>query len=148
MPFYVLAVAISIFAFSYLPGRIIASRLKLGSPILVAACSFGFSWYMLFIVGMLVYLWVLPPAVYGVLLIAGIVLYWYLLRSHAIHPGEMRVLFFFFIVFAVYLLYQALIPYYFGALWYYDWFEHYQRSLFFLDHYPDDFMFLMYRITA
>lgn len=54
-------------------------------------------------------------------------------------------LFFFVYVF----LWQCLFPFYYGAAWYGDWFEHYERVLFFLNERPPHHSFLgMYSVLA
>ena len=43
----------------------------------------------------------------------------------------------------------ALIRCYTGGNWYGDWFEHYQRTEFFLERWPEDFMFIgTYSLSA
>ena len=44
---------------------------------------------------------------------------------------------------------QGLIRHYSGGDWCCDWVEHYQRSVFFLEHWPKDFLFIgRYSLTG
>lgn len=55
----------------------------------------------------------------------------------------------FFLFYTYVFLWQCLVPFYYGGGWYGDWFEHYQRTLFFLGKLPLDYRFLnLYGLLA
>lgn len=138
----------TIFLSAYLPGRILISKLNL-SPLERVACSFAITLLLLYFLGFGSYVFFLSPLIPLVILFSiSLIIFLVFLKNRRIPKEEFLNLSLFFIIFLILLSIQGLLPYYTGGLWYFDWFEHYDRSLFFLKHFPLTHQFGPYLLTA
>lgn len=153
--FHFLFLVLLVFLMGFIPGRILADFLPFSSQVRTAA-SFAISFFIYYLVGFATYLLKLPtlPIYLGLFLIF---LVFFIIKAVkrkftgyrlVARPAEYRLVGMFFILFLIVVSLQNLLPFYAGGFWYFDWFEHYQRALFFTDHLPLNFQFGPYLLTA
>lgn len=137
-----------VYLFAYLPGRVILEFLPLEIDQKFAG-SFGCSFLLYFIIGFTGYVFQFDAYRLHAVLFSGIILMslYIFIKRYIFKPIEL----YFFLVCFIFLLVmvslQGLLPNYSGGYWYFDWWEHYQRTLFFLYRYPLDHKFLHYFLT-
>lgn len=135
----------------FVPGFLVVRRTRLDSAEKVA-CSIGLSIFLLYIASFCIYISGLPAISYFGVTFLCAALAWIcrhelidLFRSREIRSlsGVFAGLY----LWTVSLL--AMVRNYSGADWYGDWFEHYHRTLFFLNRLPSDTLFLnLYLLPA
>lgn len=108
------------------------------APLEKISVCFGLSLIVLFFLGFFSFIFGVNPKFS---LIATLIFAALLVRKLSISKQEVLILGLFLGVFFLLLSIQTLLPYYTGGLWYFDWYEHYQRSLFFLHQFPLDYIF-------
>jgi hypothetical protein len=129
-------ISTSLFFLSYFIGRSIASFIAVENEEKFVI-SFGFSFLLFYLIGFLGYVLHLDSYAYVIITVLLIIVSLFILFvwpksfkfTNDIFYLFIFLLFFLFIVFV-----QALFPIYSGSLWSSDWFEHYNRALFFLKH--------------
>jgi hypothetical protein len=133
-----------VLAFAIGPGLVFVRRLR-WAPLEKIAGAIALSLILIFVLAFAVYVTGAPKSAYwgifavlAALTIASARDFWKL----AGHRGPRTALAAFAGLVAWTLGAQALIRHYSGADWCCDWVEHYQRSRFFLDRWPADFLFI------
>lgn len=137
---YIFFFALLIYIAGFAPGAIIAMKLTLTTEERFAV-SFGISFLLYYLLGFMGFIFHLDPYIsyaFLILLCLCIGLYHKKIRQLLTTEKHHHYLLLFFLFFLVVVGFQALLPSYNGGLWYFDWFEHYFRSLFFLKHMPLD----------
>jgi hypothetical protein len=127
--------------FSILPGSIAAKRVK-ADPLTQLSLSVLISWFSFYILQFTGYLLSLPQWLLfaGILAVSGMAARELLRDKTALHWRGLQV----WTALTVWILFlQSYIVVYGGTLWFGDWYEHYERSIFFLSHGPSDTRFLM-----
>lgn len=133
---------------AYFPGRIIAEKIpsKREERIIL---SFALSFFLFYTFAFLSYIFNTNSTIFnGFFLLLFLILSLFFVLKRKIEFEEISFLKNFFIVFAILIFYQTLIPFYFGGLFYFDWFEHYLRSIFFLYRLPKNISFEGYIIPS
>ncbi|KKP59833.1 MAG: hypothetical protein UR52_C0002G0061 [Candidatus Gottesmanbacteria bacterium GW2011_GWA1_34_13] len=109
----------------------------------------GISLILLYLIGLGVYILNLPQIVYdfclGLLIIISIFKLW---QKQYDFKADFIYLVIFFSGFLALVSIQGMLPVYTGSFWYFDWWEHFQRSTFFLNRLPLNTQFGPYLLTA
>lgn len=140
----------SIFLLSYLPGRIILSFTKLTREEKFAA-SFAVSFFLYFFLSFITFISpVSSHTLNSLFLLLFVFLLFIVFLRFRIYPSrqELILILIFFLGFLLILSIQSLLVYYTGGGWTFDWLEHYQRSIFFLDKNLANPYFGKYLLTA
>jgi hypothetical protein len=147
--FQPILIATGIFIATYLPGRALLSFFRLNDDEKFAG-SFGISFFIYYLIGFTGYILNQNALVFnlGFLLSSLIVSIYLLLKKQEIFRQEINKSIIFFLCFLVILYFQTFLPIYSGGLWSFDWWEHYQRAIFFLDRLPPSTHFGPYLLTA
>ncbi|MCM8772624.1 MAG: glycosyltransferase family 39 protein [Candidatus Omnitrophica bacterium] len=141
----VLILSIFVFFSCYFPGRVIAEKLKLKDTEKFVL-SFGFSCFLFYILGFLIYVLNLPFLFNSFLLLIFLIISaFFIYKNNLVIEKELLI---FFALFLLLIFYQSLIPFYSGGMWYFDWFEHYLRCVFFLYKLPLNVSFMGYIVPA
>lgn len=140
-----LALLVALFVTSLGPG-VLTLKWLCWHPLERLCCSLGLSFIFIYLLSFLAFELGLRSLV-AVLITAGSVICFLAAGSHLRqlwhHRQTRRVILAFLSLFAWYMVQQLLIRHYGGANWWGDWLEHFQRSLFFLQHPKQlDFVFL------
>lgn len=143
--FEVLILSFFVFFSCYFPGRIIIEKLNFDETEKFVL-SFGLSCFLFYSIGFLIYILNLPPILNGFFLLIFLIISAFLF--YKINLQIEKDLFIFFLFFLILIFFQSLIPFYSGGMWFFDWFEHYLRTMFFLHRLPLNFKFLSYKLTA
>lgn len=136
LPF--LLITVVIYLLSYLPGRIIAQYLPYDHKIKFAI-SFGISYFLFYLGGFSNYAVKIPYAYIYIMLglfILPFAVNLFIKKHVGIPREEILLLGIFFLVFFFTLCLAAVRPVFSGATSYWDWYEHYRRSIIFLDNLP------------
>lgn len=147
---YLFFFSLLIYIAGFAPGEIIAVKLTLSTEEKFAV-SFGLSFLLYYLIGFLGYTFHIAPFItyaFLILLSLFVGLYHRKLRKHLTSENHHHYLLIFFLFFLVTVGLQAFLPSYNGGLWYFDWVEHYLRSLFFLQHQPLDTLIGSYLLPA
>ncbi|MFN4226871.1 MAG: hypothetical protein ACK4F0_01850 [Candidatus Ratteibacteria bacterium] len=137
-----------VFFTGYFPGRLITNFLPLKKQEKVVL-SFAISFFLFYILGFLSYIFNVNFAIFNdffLLLFLILSIPYVALKDFDFE--EIKLLRNFLITFLIFVIYQFFIPLYFGGLFSWDWFEHYLRSVFFLDRLPKDIVFEGYIIPS
>lgn len=151
---YLLGVLLGVFLLSYLPTVIILKSYFNLSDDEIIATSFGFSFFILSLISFVIYLLKLPThffsSLFTILIIVIIFFLKYKKRIDISHYLKREIFVLYLLYFIFILSVQFLYPVYGGGGWYGDWYEHYERGIFFLYQYPLDYKFLhnMYSLPA
>jgi len=138
-----------VYLLGFLPGRLILEFLPFPKEVKFAA-SFALTFILYYLIGFLSYFLNFNPSIihltflFLVLLWGGIISK----RRHLTLVQEKDLHKTFFFTYVVIVALQGLLPIYSGGLWYFDWFEHFQRMLFFLKDLPLNFSFGPYLLTG
>ena len=140
--------AIQVFLLSFFPASLISFYLPYNRQVSITA-GFALSLLLFYLSSFAAYYFNLPAA-YFFLAITAFSAFIFVIKIYGSKSAsfDFKLPLVFFIFYLILAVSQTLIPYYAGGYWYFDWFEHYQRSLFFLDHLPLDFRFGPYLLTA
>ena len=127
-----------VFFLGYIPGRILVQPLPLDEKVKFAL-SFGVSYFLYFLAGFSSYIFHISYIYAAVLLLilvstAGIFIY--KKKQLIISRNEINLVIIFFLAYLFVISTQSLIPYYSGAASFWDWYEHYLRSMIFYSHLP------------
>lgn len=133
---------------TFFPGRMIADLLPLDDDEKFVS-GFGISIFISYLAGFTTYVYKTPLINYAVLagIAFSIILYFVTKKSLSIFR-DMKFLGIVFLAFFFIVCIQTLLPFYSGGLWYFDWWEHYGRTLFFLDRQPPITYIGPYLLTA
>ena len=144
-----LFLVLQVFLMGFIPGRVLTNLLPYDKEI-KAAASFAVSFFIYYLVGFLTYIFKLPasPIHLGLFLTFLIIFFLKVFQGKLLNKNELGFVGIYFLLFLVVVSLQGLLPFYAGGFWYFDWFEHYQRSLFFTRHLPLNFQFGPYLLTA
>ncbi|GEM_PF-2746807 len=133
--FEILILSLFVFWSLYFPGRIIIEKTNYEKNEKFVL-SFGISCFLFYIVGFLGYIINVNSTIFnGLFLLIFLIISAILNYKNKIQI-ESNLLISFFISFLFIIFYQSFIPFYSGGMWFYDWFEHYLRTIFFLDRLP------------
>jgi hypothetical protein len=145
--FEILILSSFIFFSLYFPGRIILEKINIENDEKFVL-SFGVSCFLFYIFGFSGYVINLNSTIFnGLFLLISLILSLILTYKNKIQ-FENKLLIQFFISFLFVIFYQSFIPFYSGGLWFFDWFEHYFRSAFFLYRLPLNIKFEGYIIPS
>lgn len=147
--FHFFYLALGLFLTSYLPGRALLSFVKWHSDEKFAG-SFGVSFFLFYLIGFSGYIFKQQAFQFNVVFLIPIILISIiiLLIKSAVTRQELFQLGAFFCCFIIVVFFQTFLPIYSGGLWSFDWWEHYQRSIFYLDKLPLSTHFGPYLLTA
>jgi len=147
--FQIILIVVSLFIVSYLPGRALLSYLDLSNDEKFAG-SFGISFFIFYLIGFTGYVLKQNALIFnlGFLLPVLILSIFILIKKSEITRDEVFKNFVFFFCFLIVVYFQTFLPIYSGGLWSFDWWEHYQRAMFFLDKLPLSTHFGAYLLTA
>lgn len=111
--------------------------------------SFALSFILYYIFGFLWYVSGSPIKIVpiGIILLLGISLV-VIVKKKMIDRMIFRLFLLFGMFFLILIGIQSLIPYYGGGMWYFDWWEHFSRSIFFLERLPLSMGFGPFMITS
>jgi len=141
---------LSFFSFfiGYFPGRVLIQFLKLDKEEKFIL-SFALTFFLFYVLGFLGYIFNLNFAIFnGFFLLIFLIFSFFSIYKKDFDIEELNFLRNSFIIFLILIFYQTLIPLYFGGLFYWDWFEHYLRSIFFLDRLQKDIVLEGYIIPS
>ena len=141
---------LSFFSFfaGYFPGRVLIQNFNFDKEEKFVL-NFAFSFSLFYVSGFLSYVFNSNFTIFnGFFLLIFLILSFFHIYKKGFNIEELKLLKNFFVVFLVLIFYQTLIPLYFGGLFYFDWFEHYLRSVFFLDRLPKNIVFEGYIIPS
>ena len=137
---------------SFAPGFVLVRRMRRWSPLERFAASIAASIVLVYLVAFLIYNTLVPwrlAWIYTGVAAAALAIAWQDVRRLFGVPQVRRVALLFGALFAWNLLMLAIVRHYVGAFWGPDWFEHYERSLHFVDRGPDLYRFLgLYLLPA
>src|SRR3989344_5543998 len=132
------ALVILVYFLGYIPGRILVQPLPVDYKVKFAI-SFGVSYFLFFLAGFSSYVFHISY-IYEVIFLAVLLLvfYFYLYKNNKLtfHKDEVKLVIIFFSAFLFVILTLSLISYYSGAGLFWDWYEHYLRSMIFYNHLP------------
>lgn len=142
-----LFVAFGIFLIGFVPGFLVLSRITSLNRREVVSCSFAVSLAFYGLLSFLLYLLNVPPRFVGIIIVCFLVLLFVAFTIYqkktatkiflfdVVHELRTSYLLKFYLLFCVLMLsYQSLLPVYTFAGWYGDWWEHFARAQFFLNH--------------
>ncbi|MCS7180427.1 MAG: glycosyltransferase family 39 protein, partial [bacterium] len=135
---------------TYLPGRVIIEKFNLNREEKFVL-SFGISCFLFYIYGFLIYIVNINYSVFNglfIILLNLVSLFYLIFRKKHFFIEDKNFLLTYFSCFLFLLFFQSFIPFYSGSLWFWDWFEHYLRTIFFLERLPLDITFLGYIIPS
>ncbi|MCX7917532.1 MAG: glycosyltransferase family 39 protein [bacterium] len=146
--FEIFILSFFIFFSGYFPGRLVTKFLSLKKEEKLVL-NFGFSFFLFYVSGFLSYIFNVNFTIFnGVFLLLFLVSSLIFIFLEKTEIEEITLLKKFFVVFFIFIISQFFIPLYFGGLFYWDWFEHYLRSVFFLDRLPKNIVFEGYIIPS
>ncbi len=121
---------------SFAPGFVLVRRMRRWSPLERFAASIAASIVLVYLVAFLIYHTLVPwrlAWIYTGVAAAALAIAWQDVRRLFGVPQVRRVALLFGALFAWNLLMLAIVRHYVGAFWGPDWFEHYERSLHFVE---------------
>lgn len=128
-----------VFLSAYIPGRTLITRMHLDRDEKFVI-SFGVSIFIYYLLAFSFYILklnaILPFAFYAIMVSCIFILIRSLFKNKDEYQKEFLMLIFLFIALLLLVAYQTLLPFYSGGGLIWDWFEHYQRTLFFLKSWP------------
>ncbi len=132
--FEVFILSFFVYGCCYFPGRILIERFNFKKEEKFVL-SFAISCFLFYIFGFLGYVINAKPFIFNGLLLLLILFYcfFYILKNKFFFE-ELNL--YFFLCFLFLIFYQSFIPFYSGGMWFFDWFEHYFRTIIFLDKLP------------
>ena len=147
--FQIIFIVIGLFIASYLPGRALLSYLNLSNDEKFAG-SFGISFFIFYLTGFAGYIIKQNALIFNLGFLAPVLILsiFVLIKKSEITGREIFEGIIFFLCFLTVVYFQTFLPIYSGGLWSFDWWEHYQRAMFFLDKLPLSTHFGSYLLTA
>jgi len=145
--FEILTLSFFVFFTLYFPGRIIVEKINIENDEKFVL-SFGISCFLFYIIGFSGYIINANSTIFnGIFLLISLILSLILIYKNKIQI-ENKLLTYFLTSFLFVIFYQSFIPFYSGGLWFFDWFEHYLRTCFFLHKLPLNIEFMGYIIPS